>query len=141
MEPTEHKPCRFLGNPDLFSKLHGRDTLAGPHEQIHGVEPLMQGDMRPLEDGSGANRKVNLAGVAAVKTLPAWSYAVAACASWAYRAVRPQSRLKVCPRRILIGEHLEKLECADCALTHGFNLLPGSVPAPAAMRDAPLTQG
>lgn len=121
-ESMEHEPCGFLLDADFFGDLHGGDSFAGRHKQVHGVEPFVKRDMRTLEDGSGTDCEVKLALIAAVKTSLAGSNAVLSGASRAGDAFRPEARFKVEPRRGLIGEHLEQLEGADCGAAHLGNL-------------------
>ena len=66
-EPTEHEPCRLLCDADFLGELHATDTLARGHQEVHRIDPLVQRDMRPFEDRSGADREVFLALVAAVE--------------------------------------------------------------------------
>jgi hypothetical protein len=61
-ETAEHKPRGLLGNANLFGKLHRRDPLAGRHQQVHGIDPLVQGDVTSLEDGSSPHGKVEVDG-------------------------------------------------------------------------------
>jgi hypothetical protein len=65
-EAVQHEPGGFLLYANLFGDLHRGDVLAGRDHQVHGIPPLMQGYVRPFTDRSGANRKVDLALVAAV---------------------------------------------------------------------------
>src|SRR5579862_141025 len=115
---TEDEPCGFLGDADFLGKLHGRDALARRDEQVHRVNPLVQRNVRPLEDRSGANRKILFALVAAVEAVFARRDPVASSANWAARAFRPKQPLQIGPRGFLIGKHLEKLEGRNRALAH-----------------------
>ncbi len=117
-EPVEHEPRGFLLDANLFGDLHGRDALAGRHKQVHGVEPLMQRDVRPLEDRAGSDREVKLALVAAVKASLARRDAILTGTSWAGDALGPKTALKVGTGRLFIGEHLKQFEGADSRATH-----------------------
>jgi len=118
-QPLQYKPRAFLRNADFLGQLQGRNTFARGDEQVHGVQPLMQRDMRPLEDRAGANREIQLTGVAAVEAVLTGRNPLAFGAGRAGRPFRPQSRFKVGSRRFLIGKHTEKLKGADRDLVHG----------------------
>jgi hypothetical protein len=62
--------------------LHRRDTLAGGHQKIHCINPLVKRNVRALEDRSRPHREVQLAGVAAVVSGLAVRDALAALALW-----------------------------------------------------------
>lgn len=57
-EALEHEPCALLSDPVLIGELQARDALPRRDEQIHGVEPLMERNFGPLEDGAGADGEV-----------------------------------------------------------------------------------
>jgi hypothetical protein len=114
----QHEPCRLLLDADFLGDLHRRDTFASRHKQVHGIQPLVKGDVRPLEDGSGTNREVKLAFVAAMEASFAGGDAILTGASWAGNAFRPETALKVDSRRFLIGKHLKQFEGADSGATH-----------------------
>lgn len=59
--------------------------------EVHGVHPLVQGDMRPFEDGSCTNGEVQFAGIATVVTILARRDPVLLCAYGACWTIRPQS--------------------------------------------------
>jgi hypothetical protein len=117
-EPLEHEPRGFLGHADLRGQLEAADPLPGCHQQIHGVEPLMERDVRPLEDGSRPHREVALTGVTAVEAALARGDPLGLVAGRADGAVRPPLTLHVDPRGFRVGEHLEKLERGDRGLAH-----------------------
>lgn len=75
--------------------------------------------MRPLEDRCRANGEVQLALIAAVVAAFANCDALACDARGADGAVGPKPRFQIHPCCFLIGEHLEELQRADCALAHG----------------------
>jgi hypothetical protein len=74
--------------------------------------------MRPLEDGSRADCEVLLASIAAVEATLTHCDPISLRAHYACRAVRPEPRFEVNPRSLLVREHREQLESADCALAH-----------------------
>jgi hypothetical protein len=117
-EPVKSEPSGLLGDPDFLGELHGRNALARRHKQIHRINPLVQRNVRPLENRSGSDREVLLALVAAIKSVFARRNALAKSAHGTARAVRPKASLKIGPRRLLVGKHLEKLESGDCAFGH-----------------------
>jgi hypothetical protein len=74
--------------------------------------------MGPFKYGSRSDGEIQLAGIAAIEATLAGSDALIAqahCALWSFW---PQARFKVNTSSLLIGEHLEELEGADCALAH-----------------------
>ncbi len=75
--------------------------------------------MRPLEDRPGADGEILFALVAAVEATLARRDALAEAAVRTTDAVRPQTAFEVDPRRLLVREHLEKLEGRNGALAHG----------------------
>jgi hypothetical protein len=117
-EPMKDKPSGLLRDPDFLGELHGRNALARRNEQIHRVNPLVQRDMRPLENRSGANREVLFALIAAIEAFLARRDPLAKAANRAARAVQPKASFKVDARRVLVREHLEKLESGNRALRH-----------------------
>lgn len=68
--PDSAAPSRFLRDTDFLRQLHGRNALPGRDEQVHRIQPLVQGNMRPLKDGAGADREVLFALIAAVIPAP-----------------------------------------------------------------------
>ena len=118
-QPLEHEPCRLLGNANLFTELQARDALAGGYEQVHRVEPFVQGDVAALEDRPCTDREIEGTGIAAVEAnLGLFPDALPALTLRAERAIGPEAGFQIEPRRLRRGEHLEKLEGADCAFTH-----------------------
>ena len=117
-KPVKDKPSRLLRDPDFLGELHGRNALARRHKQIHRVNPLVQRNVRPLENCAGADREVLFALIATIETFLAGRDPLAKSANWAARSIRPKATFKVDPRRPLVGEHLEKLEGGNRALGH-----------------------
>ena len=121
-QPMQDEPSRLLRDPDFLGELHRGYALAGRHEQVHRVNPLVQGNMAALEYRAGAHREVFLALVAAVEAASPFRDPLAQAADRAARAIRPQPAFKVGPGRFLVREHLEKLEGRNGALAHGPTL-------------------
>lgn len=118
-QTLEHKPSRLLRDADLLRQLQARDALACGNEQVHGVEPLVQGNVAALEDRACADREIEGTGVAAVETnLWLLADALTALALRTERAIRPEPRFQVNSCRLRRREHLEKLESRYCAFAH-----------------------
>ena len=117
-EPLQHEPSRLLGNTNLFGELERTDSLAGGDYQIHRVNPLVQRDVRTLEDRSCANGEVQLTRIATVVAVLALCDALVAFALWALHTTSPQSAFKIHACRCLIGERGEQLKCADSRAAH-----------------------
>jgi len=123
-QPREHEPSRLLGNADFLGELHGRNAFARSHQEVHGIQPLMQRDVTPTEDGTRPNGEGEfLACVAAVKTFRSGNHGLTRFALWADRAVGPETIFEVRPSRFLVREKFEQLEGADCALAHSASRL------------------
>lgn len=112
-EPLQDEPCGLLRDAYLFGELQAADALARRDEQIHGIQPLVQRDVRPLEYRAGAHSEILFALVATVVTASPLRDALAKAAHGTLAAVRPQARFEVSPRRLLVGEHGEQLVSAD----------------------------
>jgi hypothetical protein len=137
---VQHEPCSLLSDADLFGYLHGRNALAGRHHQVHRVNPLVQRDVRPLENRACTNGEIELALVAAVESLAfAGGDAILTSTRRAGGAFGPKTALEVDASGRFVREHLEELKGADCALAHSGSLSPGYLPAPATTLEAPLT--
>ncbi len=117
-QPMKDKPRRLLRDPDFLGELHGRNALARRHKQIHRVNPLVQRDMRALENRASANREVLFALIAAIEAFLARREAFAKPANWAVRPVRPKAAFKINTRSLLVREHLKKLKGRNRALGH-----------------------
>jgi hypothetical protein len=115
---VKDKPSGLLRDPDLFGELHGRNALARRHKQIHRINPLVQRNVGSLKNRSGSDCEVLFALVAAIKPVFACRNALAKSTHGAARSIRPKAPLKIDPSRLLVGEHLEKLESGNCALGH-----------------------
>ena len=122
-QPMQHEPCRLLRDAYLFRQLQRGDALACGYEQVHGIEPLVQGDVAALEDRACTDCEINLAGVAAVEATLARGDVLFRFAGRAGNAVRPDAGLQKEPSRFRSRKHLEKLEGRNCAFAHGFNVL------------------
>lgn len=117
-EPVQHEPGRLLGNAYLLRELQGGYALPGRHKQVHGIEPLMQGNVAPLKDRAGSHGKIFFAGIAAVKALLSGGDSLTISTDRAFYTVGPQLRFEIFPGRFLIRKHFEKLEGADRYLVH-----------------------
>jgi len=82
----------------------------------------MQRNVAALENRTSAHREIFLALVAAVEAASPLSNPLAQSADRTARAVRPQPAFKVGPGRLLVREHLEKLEGRNRALAHSPTL-------------------
>lgn len=129
-EPLEHEPGGLLRDADLRVKLDAADALAGRDKQIHRVEPLVQRYFGSLENGPGANGEIEQTSIAAVEAALAGADAIDLATRRAGGPVRPALRLEIGAGALLIGEHLEQLECAYGGLGHGvkYRVLRRSVP-------------
>jgi hypothetical protein len=121
-ETAKDKPSRLLRYADFLRQLHRGNALARRHKQIHRVNPLVQRNVRPLENRARAHREIFLALVAKVESRLALSgrHSLAKTAARTYRSFRPETALKVGSRRFHIGKHLEQLECGNGAFGHGL---------------------
>jgi len=120
-KPTKNEPCGFLGDADLFRQLHGRDALARSDDEVHRVNPLVQRNMRALEDRAGADGEIGLALVATIEAALARCNALAQTTIGTPNAIRPKPALQIDAGGLLIREHLEKLVNRDGGLAHGPN--------------------
>jgi hypothetical protein len=112
-EAMQQEPRGLLGDTDFLRQLQAGHALASGDEQIHGVEPLVERDVRPLHHGASADREILIALVApVVATLPSGD-AFAQPTDGAANAVRPESRFEVEPSGLRIRKPLVKVERAD----------------------------
>lgn len=125
-QPVKNEPSRLLGDPDFLGELHGRNALTRGHKLVHRVNPLVQRNVRPLENRSGSHGEVLVALIAAIKPFFARRHALAKSTNRAARPIRPKATFKIDPRRLLVGEHLEKLESGNRALGHSATPWPRS---------------
>jgi len=110
-QSVQDEPSRLLRDADFFGQLHAGNALTGRHKQVHRVNPLVQWNMAALENRASAHRKVLFALIAAVVAALALRDAFAQATNRATWAVGPKPPFEVNPRRFLVREHLEKLEC------------------------------
>ena len=57
-DPVRHEPGRFLRYLEIPVQLHAGHPLETGQVQVDGDDPLLQGDFRTFEDGSGADTEV-----------------------------------------------------------------------------------
>ena len=108
-KPLQHEPRRLLRYADFLGKLQRRDTLTGRDDKVNGVQPLVQGNVRPLEDGPGTNSEVIPASEATkVARYLADLYAMLFTAMRTYRFASPTPLFNVFAGRVLIRETLKK---------------------------------
>lgn len=118
-EPSQNEPCGLLGHAYLFRQLHRADALAGRDQQVHGVNPLVERDLGALENGSRADREIEVpTGVAAVEPSLADGDTRFLPAVGTNRTVRPEPTFEIQPRRFVVGEQLEEFEGANGGLAH-----------------------
>src|SRR5579859_1726225 len=124
-QAVKDEPRGLLRDADLLRQLQRRDSLAGSHQQVHGVEPLVQRNLATLKDGASANGEVKIAAsVAAVEPNPlARRNPFTALAVRTDHAVRPEARFQIEPSGFLVREGLKQLESADSAFAHLAHLL------------------
>ena len=115
---VHHEPRGLLRDSNFLRQLQRRNRLAGRDHEVHGVNPLVERNVGPLEDCSCPDSEVFVAGVAAVEAFLATSDALARITYRADGAVRPQPTLQIQPRCFGVWEHFEDLERADRALAH-----------------------
>lgn len=117
-QTLQHKPCRSLPDSNLFRQLHRRDSFASRGKQVHRINPLVKGYVRPSEDRPCSHSEVKRAGIATV--VPAFTDGDFACqfALRADRAVRPEAGFKVFSSGLSIGEEFKEFEGAYRASAH-----------------------
>jgi len=124
-QPAEDEPRGLLRDANFLRQLHRRDALARGHNEIHRVNPLVQRNVRPLENSAGANREILFALVAAVEAAFALRDPLAETTDRAARTIRPEPAFKPDARRFRIRNHLKKLKGRNRALAHGLTLSSG----------------
>src|SRR5574337_535447 len=112
-QPVQHEPRGFLCDANFLGQLHRRDALARGHEQVHRVDPLVQWDVRSLEDSTSASGEVLGAGVAAVETTTLARGDAVASADRALHPIRPETTFQVDASAFVVGEECEELERRD----------------------------
>lgn len=120
-ETLQNEPRGFLRDSNFFRELQAADALAGSNEQIHRVEPLVERHFAALKYRTCADREIGFSdAIAAVISRLATQSdnALPALAFGACWAIRPQARLKIESRGLLVGKHREKLESADSRTAH-----------------------
>src|SRR5207248_543739 len=117
-EPPKDKPRGLLGDVNLFGQLHGRDALTRRHEQVHRVNPLVQRNLGPLEDGARSNSEVKVAGVAVVEAFSRPGRNPLRFAIGTNRAIRPQPAFQILAGAGFVREGFEEFESAYGALAH-----------------------
>ncbi len=119
-QALQHEPSGFLRDADLRVKLDAGDTLARRNEQIHGIKPLIERHLGPLEYRAGADGENQQVRVAAIEASALWVRPDALCfaASGAGGAIRPPLPLEIDPCAFLVWKSLEKLQQADGGLAH-----------------------
>lgn len=118
-QPSQDKPRRLLGDADLFGELHRTDALARRDQQVHGVDPLVQGNLGAFKDRAGSDGEVKIARVAVIEagTFTALTHAIR-FAVWTRRAVRPEMPFEIQARRFRVGDHFHQCVGADGGLAH-----------------------
>jgi len=108
----ENEPRGLLRDTDFLGKLHRGNPFAGGNKQVHGIKPLVKGNVGPLKDGASPHGEVQLASVAAVEAILAGSNALSALACRAVHAIGPHAALKVGAGGRFIREDFKQLERA-----------------------------
>lgn len=118
-----HSPSRFVGHAKLPLKLLGGDTMAGGGEQVHGIEPLLEGRAGPLKGRSSHGVYVMAAPCALVglfllnaRKIPMFS------ALWAIYLETVTNLHKVIEAAIIVWKTLEEV-CNRELRSHHFLLL------------------
>src|SRR6266550_519493 len=95
----EHEPSGLVGDADHPMQLVGAHALLARTEQVEGEQPLVQRDVRSLEDRSDRDRVLLAAGRALVQLagsgLERVGLTLVLAAVRTLRTVRPADRLQV----------------------------------------------
>lgn len=112
-DALEHEPGAFLGDTEILGELDGRDALLEGGVEEDGVKPLLERDVRPLEDGADGDGEL-FAAVTALEQLAAGilvGFHGAAVRTNAARAVRsPPLMLQVGEAGSFVAELLLEVE-------------------------------
>lgn len=68
---VRHAERGRVGHAQLALQFLGRDAVAGRGEQVHRIEPLLQGRMRPMEHGPDHRENLEPAPRALIGRMPA----------------------------------------------------------------------
>src|SRR6185437_2395350 len=105
----KHEPRTLLCDAEFLADLHRRNTLARRGNQVHRIEPLIERDMRALENRASTDSEVLLAREATeVADNRADLDTLNFVAVRARRRTLPTTRLKVRPRRHFVRKLLQE---------------------------------
>lgn len=120
--PLHHEPRGLLRDAEFLGNLHRRNALACGGNQVHRIQPFIQGDVRALENCPRAHGEVLLARETAEITDDfANLNTINVRAMRARRRTFPASRFKVGARCRFVRKLLEKFVMANGDF-HGENL-------------------
>src|SRR5208282_4099634 len=94
-ETVKNEPSGFLSDSDFLRQLHRRNALSSRNEQVHGIEPLLQRYMRPLEDSSCPHGEIQFADVAAIVAVFTDGDSLSTFAVRAGDSVRPETAFEI----------------------------------------------
>src|ERR1039458_2119428 len=113
-DTAQHEPCGLLRDAQLLGDLHAAHAFAGGRDQIHSIQPLVERDMRALENGVRADREVLFAGqTAEVANGSSDLDALDFSAMRTNRLTIPAAIFKVKARSLGIRELLQEFVMAD----------------------------
>ena len=122
MSKASLRRCRrnqaeLLSDAQLFRQLHTADALTSRLKQVHGVQPLVQGNVGAFKDSASPDRELLAAlfvvALVVVGILHASRFL--ALAVRAHNAIFPAFGLYRVNGRLLVRKPIEELESADCA--------------------------
>ena len=87
---------------DVRSQLNGGNALLVAGNEVHRNEPLAEGNLRVLEDGSDGDGEIRLAMVAVEPTVST-AYAVMMSAEWADNILLVPTGLEDSPAALVLG--------------------------------------